>query len=285
MRILVTGASGFIGSHLIHRLRMNHEVTVLTRDPDRVRVEKIEVITADLTRPIDPRDWPARLDAIIHLAQASVPFPESAEELFVVNTVSTQRLLDYARSAGARRFILASSGDVYGNTGLSRETDPANPQSFYATTKHSSELLAMSYSEYVEPCVLRLFQPFGPGQSRRLIPRLAERIEQGEPVLLNKGDRPLVSPLYIDDVVAAFEKALTVTYTGVINLAGDRALSIRQLADEIGNVVGRTPLFEYSEHEAGDLAGDNARMKEVLGNWPLIRLADGLARTFGDEQR
>lgn len=284
MIVLVTGANGFVGSHLVRRLAANHSVVALARDPTRLRAMRIEALPADLSQPVDSKAWPATVDAIIHLAQANVSFPESAQEMFAVNTASTQRLLDYARRSRAFRFILASSGDVYGDRrGLSKESDAARPAGYYAVTKYASELIAMSYRDYTVPCVLRLFQPFGPGQSGRLIPKLAERVRKGEPVLVNDGDRPLVTPLYIDDAVAAIEKTLTVAYTGVINLAGDEAVSVRRLAEQIGSAVGRTPVFEASGRDCGDLAGDNAMMKKLLEPGPLTRLAEGLARTFAHE--
>src|SRR5207244_10815857 len=120
---------------------------------------------------------PDGIDVIVHLAQANVPFPAGARELLAVNTVSTQNLLDYARYAGARSFILASTGDVYGRRfEPCKESDTLKGATFYALTKHAAELLTQAYTPSFRTCILRFFHPYGSDQSNRLIPNLANRI-------------------------------------------------------------------------------------------------------------
>lgn len=283
MKFLVTGAGGFIGRRLVERLSARHEVCALVRDARQVAAgERVSVVAADLARPLDASALPARADVIIHLAQANVLFPEEADELFAVNTSAAQQLLSYGRRAGARRFLLASSGDVYGRrAGLRRETEAPAPADFYGLTKYAAELAAESYGDYLETCALRLFRPYGEGQTNRLVPKLAERIRRGEPVRLNKDDRPLMTPIHVEDVTEAFERAALASYTGALNVAGDEVVSLRQLARLIGEVLAASPVFEETDNEAtSDMAGDNARMKQALGGWPMVRLAEGLRRTF-----
>ncbi|HLG17485.1 MAG TPA: NAD(P)-dependent oxidoreductase [Blastocatellia bacterium] len=280
MKILITGATGFIGRRVVSMLAPQHEVSALARNPAQSITEgRVSTIMLDLARPLDHRVLPSQVDVIIHLAQANVAFPESAEEMFAVNTRSTLQLLDYGRRAGAGRFILASSGDVYGfRIGASKETDAPAPQSFYAITKLSSELLVNAYSSYIEPCVLRFFHPYGPGQSNRLIARLAQRIRNGESVRLHNNDRPHVSPVYIDDAVTAVDRAINSSYSGVVNIAGNTSISMRDLATKIGSVIECEPVFEETGEEAGDLVGCDELMKQVLGTWPMVGLTDGLSR-------
>ena len=283
MNILVTGASGFIGRYLVPRLSEEHEVVALGRPRDEPPVRgEGNVVAMDLSRGFDAGLLPKATDVVIHLAQANVTFPESASAMFAVNTSATQLLLDYGRRAGARQFVLASSGDVYGaRLGLAKESDERRPDSFYAVTKCASELLALSYRDYLHPCVLRLFHPFGPGQSNRLIPKLADRIRLGESVKVNKDDRPHLTPFYIADVVTAVLRAVDSSFEGVVNLAGDSCVSVRDLAEAIGSVLGREPKFEETDKEVGDLMGCNKLMKQALGEWEMVGLAEGLARTFG----
>ncbi len=285
MKIVVTGARGFIGGYLVPRLAERHEVVALRRATDEPLLRgEGNVVTLDLSRGFDLSVLPRAADVIIHLAQANVPFPQSASEMFAVNTSATQLLLDYARRVGARQFIFASSGDVYGaRLGLAKESDETHPESFYAVTKRASELLTFSYREYLQPCVLRLFQPFGPGQSNRLIPKLADRIRLGESVKLNKDGRPHVTPFYIADVVSAFLRAVDGSFAGTVNLAGDTRVSVRELADAIGGALGREPRFEETVEEAGDVMGSNDLMKQSLGDWEMVSLTEGLARTFGGQ--
>jgi UDP-glucose 4-epimerase len=285
MRILVTGASGFIGRHLVSRLSDAHELFAVDRDPQRAaQSETTRVVLMDLARTLNVSALPAEIDIIIHLAQANVPFPEAANELWAVNTSSTQQLLEYARGARARQFVLASTGDVYGRrTGLCKETDTTAPVSYYGLTKAVAEMLVQTYSDYLQPCIVRLFQPYGPGQSDRLIPKLADRILQGRVVQLNKDDRPRMTPVYVDDVTRAVESAIDSSYSGTVNIAGERVVSVRELAEEIGRALGCEPFFEESGQESADLMGDNNLMRQVLGDWSMVALHDGLSRTFKDE--
>ena len=286
MKIVVTGSSGFIGRHLISRLCDGNELFAVVRDARQpVSTDAASIIVMDLARTLDASVLPAEIDIIIHLAQANVPFPEGANELMAVNTSATQQLLDYGRRAGARQFILASTGDVYGpHSGLSKETDTIAPPSHYAITKYAAELLVQSYSSYLLPCVLRFFQPYGPGQSGRLIPKLGERIRQQKTIRLHKDDRPRMTPIYIDDVTHAIQCAIDSAYSGTVNIAGERALSMRELAQEIGRAIGSQPVFEETGEEAGDLMGDNSLMKQVLGSWNMVSIGEGLSRTFKSEE-
>jgi UDP-glucuronate 4-epimerase len=242
-------------------------------------------VAMDLSRALDRGLLPAQVDVIIHLAQANVPFPELANDLFAVNTAATQQLLDYARRAGAKQFMLASTGDVYGRIyGPAGETLTPAPGSYYAATKYAAELLVQAYSNHFQTCSLRLFHPYGPGQSARLIPKIAGQIMLGKPIRLNKDSRPHVTPIFIDDVTGAVETVLASPHSGAINIAGDRRVSIRELAEEIGRVLEIEPAFEQTELEATDLAGDNRLMKELLGTWDLVGLSEGLVRMFKSEE-
>src|SRR5579883_612232 len=147
MRILLTGATGFIGRHLLSFWKGRHELFALVRGPQPGPADDgVHYLHADLTQPLDGARLPAGVEAIVHLAQANVSFPQGAGELFAVNTGAVQQLLEYGRRVGARRFLLASTGDVYGRRlGPCRESDPVNPTSFYGATKAAAEMLAASY--------------------------------------------------------------------------------------------------------------------------------------------
>ena len=284
MRIVITGADGFIGRSLLERFSSRHEVLAVVRNPHKDAASLVPVVVHDLAQTLNTKLLPSAIDVIIHLAQANVTFPEAANELFAVNTFATQQLLDYARRARARQFVLFSTGDVYGcRFGASKETDAVYPASYYAATKQCAELLAQCYSAYFQVCIMRLFQPYGPGQTNRLIPRLAQRIGRREAVSLNEDARPLMTPIYIDDVIQAIERATDRSFEGTVNLAGDRIVSMRELAVEIGRVLEIEPQFESTGQPSSDFIGDNTMMRRVLGNWSMVPLNDGLSRTFKSE--
>jgi nucleoside-diphosphate-sugar epimerase len=282
MKVLVTGATGFVAPHLMRRLAADgHEVVALGHDQARIPTgDGITPVIVDLAAPLDDRAIPD-FDVVVHLAQANVTFPDGAGDLFRVNVVSTQELLDLARRRGASRFVYASSGSVYGlGEGAVAEDDPRRADDFYGVTKRSGELVVGAYRDHVAGAILRFFAPYGPGQTGRLIPGLIARVRGGEAVTLRGGGRPRMTPIYVDDAVEAIAHALVSTDQLVLNVAGDETASIRDLGERIGAIVGREPVFEDAGVEAsGDLIADNRRLHDLLGSRALVPLDNGLRRT------
>ena len=282
MRILVTGSAGFLGSALVPALAdAGHDVHGIVRDasdyetPDGVRVLEI-----DLSRPLEPSSLPD-VDAVIHLAQANVPFPDSASELYAVNTIATQQLLDHSRRVGAAKFLYASSGSVYGlGDRPFREDEELPIADFYAVTKINAEQLVATYRDFFDTVVFRLFMPYGPGQTGRLIPALVDRVRNGRAVTLNDGGRPCGNPIFIGDVVRTIQAALDLDGHHTVNVGGDEIVSIADLATLIGEAAGREPVFEEgAAGAAGDVVGDTSRMHELFSLRPLVTLSEGLRRT------
>jgi nucleoside-diphosphate-sugar epimerase len=282
MRVLLTGATGFVGRNLLPALLHEHDVTVVVRDAVGLCAHpRLEVVIGDWASSIDLGRLPGRLDVVVHLAVAGAIFPEAAREMFEVNTTSTLRLLEYSHRVGVGHFVLASTGDIYGDSvGRRDETDPARPTSFYAVTKYASELLLHPYERSLTTCVLRLYHPYGPGQTNRLIPRLGERVRRGLPVRISRSGRPHVTPTYIDDVVHALTHVVRNRMAGVFNVAGETLLSIRDLAMRIADVLRSQITFEETGEETGDLAGDNTRIRQILAEWTRVGFEEGLGRMF-----
>jgi len=281
MRVVIAGGGGFLSRHLIARLASSHEVTVISRKPAQVQSGNICYRQIDFMNSWDAGVLPNQADVVFHLAASYGAFPAHARELFQVNTASVQQLLDYALSAGATRFVLASSGGVYGrHDGPCRETDTPEPEGFYAAGKYAAELIAREYASRLQVSILRLYFPYGPGQTERLIPALAATLRRGDPVRLNRADKPRLTPIYIDDAVEALCRTLQSPATGAVNIAGDEVVNIRDLAGMVGRLCGVTPKYQDTGLESGDWMGNTTRMKELLGTWPMVSLEAGLARTF-----
>lgn len=288
MKILISGASGFIGSNLTHYLAPRHDVYCLTWGEEPVsgspRKTRFEV---DISQAIVDPSLPSTLDAVIHLAQSLHyrEFPDEASDIFDVNVRGTFNLLEYARNVGAKRFILASTGSVYGYSHKKiTETATLMPASFYARSKVAAEILARGYEDLFHAIVLRFFFVYGPGQSRMLIPNLINKVEAGETVLIDGDPGIRINPIYIQDVCEAIEKALFLGGSETINICGDDVVSLTELAGNIGVICGKDVLIEHTGlGEKADLVGDNTRMKDVLNIENLTSLHDGLnAMTLAD---
>ena len=163
MKILITGSTGFIGSHLVNLLKNNHEVFALTND--RTYLEKssgsVKYIFQDLTQPLVLGEI-KEIDCIIHLAQGNQKTIEGAPIEFKVNVAATMELLEFARTHQAKKFILASSGTVYGfGPRKFKETDSYNPINMYGATKIAAEGLVKQYESYFDCIILRFFFPYG----------------------------------------------------------------------------------------------------------------------------
>ena len=278
MRVLVTGAAGFVGRFAVPRLARDHEVVALVHAQPAWEMPAAKTIVADLTSPSMAARLPRDIDVIVHLAQAYKTFPEYASEIFAVNATSTQRLADHARSAGIRRFILASSGSVYAPAkGPLRESDTPVPMGFHPATKLIAEQLLSYYANPLEVVSLRLFAPYGPGQVDRLIPRLIESVRAETAITLSRGGEPRLNPIYIDDLAEVLAQAVEGAGTGAINVAGPTAVSIRDIAVAAGEALGRAPIFVDQDREpAGDLIADTTLMHRAFNLPDLVEPRDGI---------
>ena len=286
MRILLTGASGFVGGYLAPALvDAGHEVFALVRDPASYAAPRgVDMVEADLGAPLAAVELP-EVDAVAHFAQANVTFPEKAPILYRVNTVSTLELLDFARRTGAARFLYASSASVYGfGERPFAEDDQVSAHDLYTATKLHSEQLVAAYGGFFQAAVFRLVAPYGPGQRGRMIPRVIGRVRDGRPVTLNDGGRPRMNPIYVTDAVRAVVAALDLDTSAVVNVAGDQVVGIREIATLAGEALGRGPVFEDGGPAGGDLVADTTRFHELFGLGPLVTPADGIRRMVEAEQ-
>jgi UDP-glucose 4-epimerase len=159
-KIIVTGGSGLNGKRLLADLSPSAEVVSIgRRDPS---VAGVAWISHDLSKSTLP-DLPRAIDTVVYLAQSEHfrEFHEQARDIFEVNVANVQRMLDWARISGVKRFLLASSGGVYGHGDSAfREDDaigPKGPLGYYLASKQCSELLAGSYADCFTVVILRFF--------------------------------------------------------------------------------------------------------------------------------
>lgn len=267
MRILVTGATGYIGSRLCRHLAVSNEIFSLQR-PGHPPQDGIRTIEWDLSQPIDASILPAEIDAVAHLALARDfrRFPEGVTDLFAVNVRTTIELLEYARTAGASRFVMASTGNSLApDGGLDVGDQPVPPNDFYTASKLAAEALVRPYRSCFAANILRAFFPYGPAQDAKTIQRLIARVRAHEPISLSTGltgDGDQLSLIYVDDLVEAFARSVGEGWNGLFDVAAPEVLSVRQIAHEIGRQLGVEPVFVQADHPAKNMCADLAGLKE-----------------------
>ncbi|MFZ4541506.1 MAG: NAD-dependent epimerase/dehydratase family protein [Rickettsiales bacterium] len=280
--LLITGATGLLGRHALAAWQHSHTLHTLVRTPPANQLPGVTYHTIDLSTEWDTTGLPNRIDAVLHLAQATHmrDFPARAREIYIINTDSTSRLLDYAIGAKAQHFIYTSTGGLYapGNnplTELSPIAIQSGPLAHYFATKHASELLVNTYTPYMHTIILRPFFMYGHGQrDSMLIPRLITRVKNNEPIILQGANGITINPLHVNDAVASLDKALTLRGSHTINIAGPKPITIRTVAELIGSALNQTPRFELAPVTANTLA-DITRMRQLLVA-PQVTFADAI---------
>jgi UDP-glucose 4-epimerase len=281
--IVVTGAAGLLGRHLCPALAEKVPVCAVVRpgcSPFELKGGTFCPLDLELD---DLSALPSQASAVIYLAQSSHfrDFPERAVEIFHLNTVQLHKMLDYARRVGAKNFVYASTGGVYGSPGdvAATENDilPLQSMGFYASSKFCSELCVANYAGWMNTTVLRFFFMYGKGQKRdMLLPRLLDSISSGRSVQLQGQDGFNFNPVSVADGVRAVQACLGLEGHNVINVGGPEVLSLRAVANIIGSAVGREPFFENSpEAIPRHLIGDITKMTQLLGA-PTCRLSQGI---------
>lgn len=284
LRVLVTGGSGFIGSHIVQSLRgAGHEVYVLdiAADPSECRgsVTRPAFVTHSFER--------ARPDVVVHLAAiASVPECERCPRRAIqTNFLGTCTVAELCKSAGAR-LILASSAAVYDTeiAGPMKVKDAPHPRSVYGMTKlFSEEIVKQAVDDYA---ILRLFNVYGESCNQSfVIPDLIRRIRRSKSRLGVYGtgseSRDFV---YIHDVVDAFQKAILGRCAGTYNVGSGTSLPIRELVTLLLREMNRTALrVSFMGRRIGDYRSNWAALGQLntLPGWePKTALRDGIRLTI-----
>ena len=284
-KIMITGASGLLGSHLVEMLleQDQFEIYVLTSGPEKTWVNRnVNPIQINLAEEWDVNKLPGNLHAIFHLSQAEKfrDFPNAAKEVFYINTVSTMRLIDHAVKTGVSHFIYASSGAVYGTDGTFNEQETiivGKDREFYAGTKLCSELLLQNYQKLLNVITLRFFFIYGKGQKRdMLLPRLVGFVKNNQEIGLEGEEGMKINPVNATDAAKAAMATLNLTGSYTINVAGPQILSLKNIGDIIGNELGILPKFKIDAAKRTKvLIADITEMKKLLIN-PSVEFKDGV---------
>ncbi|MBS3168174.1 NAD(P)-dependent oxidoreductase [Candidatus Woesearchaeota archaeon] len=287
MKILITGANGYIGSNLVRKIseNNNHEIYCIIRSAESIDNNlKVNWIIHDLFEPIPIEILPDYVDIIIHLAQSKhyKDFPDKALDIFNINCSATLTLLNYAKIKGVKKFIYSSSGGIYQpKEEAYKESDFLNPLNFYFTSKYIAERLVLSYSTHFKSIILRYFFVYGPNQQEMFIQRIINSIKEDKTIYI-EGDEGLVfTPTYIDDAVNSLISAISLETSAIVNIGGFESISLKQLCNYIGDLLNRKPVFEYKAFKSSpNYIADTTNMKQLLGIKNTIPIKEGILKTI-----
>src|ERR1700722_5153388 len=307
-KVLVTGAGGFIGSHLVERLVADgHHVRALVRYNGRDDRGHLETLTADVQtgievergdlkdpgavrRAVEGREWVFHLGALI-----AIPYSyQNPYDVVQTNVLGTAHVLDACRSSGAlERVVLTSTSEVYGTAQYVPidESHPLQGQSPYAATKIAADALGESYHRAfgLPVAILRPFNTFGPRQAARaIIPAIISQALARPEVKLGRLD-PRRDLTFVKDTVAGFIAIASCddALGRVVNIGRSEDISIGELVELIGQRLGRsiTVRSEQERHrpaksEVERLLAGTALAQELWGWKPRYSLESGLDETI-----
>lgn len=285
-RIVVSGASGLLGSRFLDLLRHNYEIHALIRGRQKATLPEVIYHQIDLALEWSTEGLPDRIDAVLHLAQSShaKQFPEFASDIYQVNTNATVKLLDYARRSGASHFVLTSTGGLYApSQDIITEDSPVDPPEgplrFYFDSKLSAELVTRAYEDIFNVTVLRPFFIYGSGQNgSMLISRLIKNVRTESPTQLTGEEGIMLNPIYVDDAVIALDACLQTQGSFLINVAGPQSLSLKKLCYYIGKEIGKKPVFQHIEQKAENYVTDISKLRALIGDREMYDFSKGISR-------
>jgi dTDP-glucose 4,6-dehydratase len=302
-KVLVTGAGGFIGSHLAEALaERGAEVTALVRYTSRGSAgflnpvtDKFRIMANDITEAGGVLTAMEGQEYVFHLAALiGIPFSfEHPEEAFEVNTTGTLNVLNAARRTNPRRVVLTSTSEVYGTAQYTPidEKHPLQAQSPYAASKIAADKLGESFfHSYELPVVtVRPFNTYGPRQSARaVIPSLITQMLASKNVRLG-ATAPTRDFNFVKDTARGFILAAESDRAPgeTMNLATGKEISIGELAKKIASLIGKEVTLETDEQrirpgssEVMRLCGSGEKAAELIGWEPEVSLEDGLGQTI-----
>ena len=303
--VLVTGGAGFIGSNLVDALlakgyavRILDDLSTGKRTNLPLDNPKVELIEGDVANAALVHEVMIGCSAVVHLAavasvQASVDDPVRTHQS---NFIGTLNVCEAMRQTGVKRVVFASSAAVYGNNGegesISEDT-PKAPLTPYASDKLASEYYLDFYRRQhgLEPVIFRFFNIFGPRQDPSspysgVISIFSERAVKGLPITIFGDGEQTRDFLYVGDLVNILMQAIEATglEEGAVNVGLNKATTLNQMLQALGDVVGELPPISYGPARSGDIRhsrADNSRLLQrfTLGN--ITPMKEGLALLLG----
>ena len=309
MRILITGAAGFLGSHLCDRLiSEGHDVIGLdnfvTGNPGNISHlmgnDKFSFFKHDVS---DYIFIPDKVEAVLHFASPASPNPQSPSGYFNLpiqtmkaGALGTHNCLGVAR-ANEARFLLASTSEIYGDPLVHPQTesyagnvDPVGPRAVYDEAKRFAESLTMAYhrAHGVNTRIVRIFNTYGPRmdlEDGRALPNLLKQALLGQPLTVYGEGKQTRSFCYVDDLVDGITKLLYSDEHLPVNIGNQHEMTILQFAETINAIVGNKAGITFvkdarSVRDPQQRQPDITRARQILQWEPKISLEEGIQKTI-----
>jgi nucleoside-diphosphate-sugar epimerase len=291
MRVLVTGAAGFVGSSVVPRLLADgHEVIAFDRNADALK--RLAGTSPGVTTAAIDLDDGARVgtllkstqpDGLIHLAWYADPVDYLTSHLNLASLAMTNDLIERTLAAGCRKVVVGGSCVEYAvQDRLLVESDGVDPRTLYAACKHAAWEVCRALAAEVGGKVVwaRIFHMHGPGEDRRrLLPWVASQLKLGLAVDVTDGTQ-IRDHLHVADVAGGLVTLLAAGASGVYNVSSGEPVRLRHVLETVGDLFGRRDLLRFGarphrSNETWFLAGDSTKLR-ALGWRPRFGLRDGL---------
>jgi dTDP-glucose 4,6-dehydratase len=301
-RILITGAAGFLGSHLCDRfINEGYDVVamdnLITGDLKNIehlfKLKEFEFYHHDVTKFIHV---PGRLDYILHFASPASPidYLKIPIQTLKVGALGTHNCLGLAKAKGSR-ILVASTSEVYGDPLVHPQTEeywgnvnPVGPRGVYDEAKRFMESITMAYHTYhkVETRIIRIFNTYGPRMrlnDGRALPAFIGQVLRGEDLTVFGDGSQTRSFCYVDDLIDGIYKLLMSDYVYPVNVGNPVEISLLEFAEEILKLTGSSAKIVFKDLPVDDpkqRKPDITKAKNILGWEPTIGRAEGLKRTY-----
>lgn len=301
-RILITGAAGFLGSHLCdrfikddyHVIAMDNLITGRLKNIEHLfPLENFEFYNHDVSKFIHV---PGELDFILHFASPASPidYLKIPIQTLKVGSLGIHNCLGLAKAKNAR-LMIASTSEVYGDPQVHPQTEdywghvnPIGPRGVYDEAKRFQEAMTMAYHTFhnVETRIVRIFNTYGPRMrlnDGRVLPAFIGQALRGEDLTVFGDGSQTRSFCYVDDLVEGIVRLLHSNYSQPVNIGNPNEISIGEFAEEIIQLTGTDQKVIYKDLPADDpkqRQPDISKAKEILGWEPQIGRAEGLKRTY-----
>jgi len=301
-RVLITGAAGFLGSHLCdrfikegyHVIGMDNLITGDLRNIEHLfALKEFEFYNHDVSKFVHV---PGQLDYILHFASPASPidYLKIPIQTLKVGSLGTHNLLGLAKSKGAR-ILVASTSEVYGDPTVHPQNEdywgnvnPIGPRGVYDEAKRFQEAITMAYHTYhgVETRIVRIFNTYGPRMrlnDGRVLPAFIGQALRGEDLTIFGDGSQTRSFCYVDDLVEGIYRLLLSDYAYPVNVGNPDEITIAEFAEEIIKLTGTDQKVVYKPLPVDDpkqRQPDITRARSILGWEPKINRAEGLRITY-----